>query len=206
MILKAFIGLCTALLFFGVPGAFPQDAQSTVPSKETKTVDKPVMLGGKILFHLATDAEGLAQANRAEESSKCIKKIADATTFAVDSIRTSDFNAPMTFILAGDEILTAVLDRDAVPKGKSRQQLADEYAQVIRTAIEKYRRERSLEQHIYGALLAGLYSELHQNILDVFNEYGVQIMSPNYKADRAEPAIVPKERWYAPPAKSPDEI
>jgi small-conductance mechanosensitive channel len=54
--------------------------------------------------------------------------------------------------------------------------------------------------------MAGLYSELHQNILDVFNEYGVQIMSPNYKADRAEPAIVPKERWYAPPAKSADEV
>jgi len=53
--------------------------------------------------------------------------------------------------------------------------------------------------------MARLYSELHQNILDVFNEYGVQIMLPNYRSDRAEPAIVPKERWYAPPAESPDE-
>ncbi|MDH3359175.1 MAG: mechanosensitive ion channel family protein, partial [Desulfobacteraceae bacterium] len=49
------------------------------------------------------------------------------------------------------------------------------------------------------------YSELHQNILDVFNEYGVQIMSPNYVADRAEPAIVTKEHWYAPPTKPPIE-
>ena len=49
------------------------------------------------------------------------------------------------------------------------------------------------------------YSELHQNILDVFNEYGVQIMSPNYVADRAEPAIVTKERWYVPPTKPPVE-
>ena len=53
--------------------------------------------------------------------------------------------------------------------------------------------------------MAGFYSELHQNILDAFNEYGVQIMSPNYKADRAEPAIVPKDRWYAPPAEPPAE-
>jgi small-conductance mechanosensitive channel len=50
------------------------------------------------------------------------------------------------------------------------------------------------------------YSEIHQNILDIFNEYGVQIMSPNYKSDRTEPAIVPKERWYAPPAKPSDEV
>jgi hypothetical protein len=37
--------------------------------------------------------------------------------------------------------------------------------------------------------------------MDVFNEYGMQIMSPNYVADRAEPAIVPKDHWYDPPCK-----
>jgi len=54
--------------------------------------------------------------------------------------------------------------------------------------------------------MAAFYSELHQNIQDAFNEYGVQIMSPNYEADRAEPAVVPKERWYAPPAEPPGEV
>ena len=28
-----------------------------------------------------------------------------------------------------------------------------------------------------------LYSDLHRNILDVFNEYGVQIMTPAYEGD-----------------------
>jgi hypothetical protein len=50
-----------------------------------------------------------------------------------------------------------------------------------------------------------IYSELHKRILDSFNEYGVQIMTPNYEGDRPEPAVVPKERWYAPPAKKPGE-
>ena len=45
-----------------------------------------------------------------------------------------------------------------------------------------------------------LYSEMHQNIQDVFNENGVQIMSPAYRGDPAEPKIVPKEQWYTPPA------
>jgi hypothetical protein len=45
-----------------------------------------------------------------------------------------------------------------------------------------------------------IYSALHKNIQDVFNEYGVQIMSPNYEADRAGPTVVPKEKWFAPPA------
>ncbi len=45
-----------------------------------------------------------------------------------------------------------------------------------------------------------LYGELHRNILDVFNEYGVQIMTPAYEGDPDQPKIVPRERWYAAPA------
>jgi small-conductance mechanosensitive channel len=52
--------------------------------------------------------------------------------------------------------------------------------------------------------MAQTYSELHQNIQDAFNEYGVEILSPNYETDRARPTLVPKERWYAPPAKPPE--
>jgi small-conductance mechanosensitive channel len=47
------------------------------------------------------------------------------------------------------------------------------------------------------------YSELHANIQDAFNEYGVQIMVPHYEADRSAPTFVPKERWFASPAKVP---
>ena len=49
-----------------------------------------------------------------------------------------------------------------------------------------------------------LCSEMHRNIQDVFNENGVQIMSPAYRGDPAEPKIVPKEQWYSPPATSPE--
>ena len=44
---------------------------------------------------------------------------------------------------------------------------------------------------------------LHQSIQDLFNEYGVQIMSPNYVLDPAAPKVVPKEQWFAAPAKAP---
>jgi len=47
-----------------------------------------------------------------------------------------------------------------------------------------------------------LYSELHRNILDVFNEYGVQIMTPAYESDPAQPKLVPPDQWHAPPARS----
>ena len=48
-----------------------------------------------------------------------------------------------------------------------------------------------------------LYAELHRHILDVFNEYGVQIMTPAYERDPAAPKIVQKQDWYTPPATSP---
>ena len=47
------------------------------------------------------------------------------------------------------------------------------------------------------------YSELHKNIQDAFNEYGVQIMTPHYESDPAHPLIVPKEKWFAPPGDKP---
>ena len=46
-----------------------------------------------------------------------------------------------------------------------------------------------------------LYAELHRNVLDAFNEYGVQIMTPAYQRDPLEPKIVPRDQWYAPPAR-----
>ncbi len=50
-----------------------------------------------------------------------------------------------------------------------------------------------------------LYTALHQNILDVFNEYGVQIMTPNYESDPAQAKVVPKDQWFLAPAKPAGE-
>jgi small-conductance mechanosensitive channel len=43
---------------------------------------------------------------------------------------------------------------------------------------------------------------LHANIQDLFNEFGVQIMSPNYVFDPAAPKVVPKEQWFSAPAQA----
>lgn len=53
--------------------------------------------------------------------------------------------------------------------------------------------------------MVAIRSELHRNIQDVFNEYGVQIMSPAYVADPASAKIVPPENWYVTPASKPPE-
>jgi small-conductance mechanosensitive channel len=51
-----------------------------------------------------------------------------------------------------------------------------------------------------------ILTTLHANIQDAFNEYGVQIMSPNYEADPNSAKVVPPSRWYAAPAPPPSDV
>jgi small-conductance mechanosensitive channel len=50
-----------------------------------------------------------------------------------------------------------------------------------------------------------VYTQLHQNILDVFNEYGVQIMTPAYESDPDSTKVVPRSQWFAAPATPSDD-
>lgn len=52
---------------------------------------------------------------------------------------------------------------------------------------------------------AEVMSLLHANVQDVFNEHGVQIMSPHYRGDPPHAKIVPREHWYDAPAKAPED-
>jgi len=45
-----------------------------------------------------------------------------------------------------------------------------------------------------------LYSKLHGNILDVFNDYGVAILTPHYTGDPEDEKLVRQEEKYSPPA------
>jgi hypothetical protein len=51
--------------------------------------------------------------------------------------------------------------------------------------------------------LLSLYAGLHRSILDVFNEYGVQIMVPAYEGDPEQPKIVAPDAWFKAPASAP---
>jgi small-conductance mechanosensitive channel len=78
--------------------------------------------------------------------------------------------------------------------------------QVFQTALSDWYPEYRLVCQAIPAQprpRALLLSALHANIQDVFNRYGVQIMSPQYFEDPAEPKLVPPEKWYTAPAKAP---
>jgi small-conductance mechanosensitive channel len=76
---------------------------------------------------------------------------------------------------------------------------------ILQTSLDDF--YVSYELNVYTddpSKMPQIYNDLHENIQDTFNEYGVQIMSPSYRADPAQPKIVPREEWYAAPARTPD--
>jgi small-conductance mechanosensitive channel len=84
--------------------------------------------------------------------------------------------------------------------------LADPAPFVLQKSLDDFYVTYELNVYTKGAdRMLRIYSDLHKNIQDAFNEHGVQIMSPNYEADRDAVTIVPKDRWYASPAPKPGE-
>lgn len=85
--------------------------------------------------------------------------------------------------------------------------LADPKPQVFQVALSDFYPEYRL---VCQAIpheprpRARVTSDLHANVQDVFNEHGVQIMSPHYLGDPLAPKRVPPAAWYPPPARKPE--
>ena len=75
---------------------------------------------------------------------------------------------------------------------------------VIQAALADYYVEYELLVNIDRPLeRLQIMSSLNANVQDVFNEYGVQIMSPHFLGQPALPVVVPQSRWHAAPAAAP---
>jgi small-conductance mechanosensitive channel len=84
--------------------------------------------------------------------------------------------------------------------------LADPVPKVFQTALSDFYVEYRLVCQAVPSEprpRAIVMTALHQNIQDVFNEYGVQIMSPHYLGDPDQAKVVPKSKWHEPPAAPP---
>lgn len=78
---------------------------------------------------------------------------------------------------------------------------------VVQTALSDFYVEYRLcaqSGHAAASRRVEAMSELHARVLDVFNENGVQIMSPHYMADTATPQVVtPGDAWAAREPQTP---
>ncbi|MEO8303606.1 MAG: mechanosensitive ion channel domain-containing protein [Betaproteobacteria bacterium] len=113
--------------------------------------------------------------------------------FVLDTVVTIGYDAPWRQVHA--MLIEAARRTEGV--------LADPAPRVYQTALADFYVEYRL---VCQAIQtdprprAEVLSNLHGNVQDVFNEHGVQIMSPHYLGDPTESKLVPKDKWYAAPA------
>ncbi len=115
--------------------------------------------------------------------------------YAIDTTVTIGYDTPWRQVHA--------LLQEAAKRTKALRQFPEPY--VIQTALSDfYVHYRLVARADADQPRPAVLSELHANILDAFNERGVQIMSPHYLGDPNQPKLVPQNQWYTPPAAAPE--
>jgi small-conductance mechanosensitive channel len=129
---------------------------------------------------------------------KNYSRVAKGVGYVLDTVVTIGYDTPWRQV-------EAMLVEAA---GRTRGVLANPAPRVFQTALTDYYPEYRLvclatpKEPLPRAEALAL---LHANIQDVFNEYGVQIMSPHYRGDPAHAKVVSPSEWYPAPAKPPAE-
>jgi small-conductance mechanosensitive channel len=128
-----------------------------------------------------------------QSTSKNYSRAVKGTGFVLDTTVTIGYDAPWRQVHAM-LVEAALRIPDIVP---------DPSPRVMQTALSDFFVEYRLMAYATatGPLRrAETLGELHAAIQDVFNEHGVQIMSPHYLGDPANAKVVPKSQWFARPA------
>jgi small-conductance mechanosensitive channel len=125
--------------------------------------------------------------------SKNYSRVVPGAGFVVDTVVTIGYDTPWRQVQAM-----------LVEAARRVESIASEPApRVMQTALSDFYVEYRLVAYSKASAplpRAEVMSHLHASIQDVFNEYGVQIMSPHYLGDPETEKVVPKARWYEKPA------
>ena len=154
MIRHAGIILSVALFFVSISSHIALGGQTSAKPEGGRPETSPVIFDGKELFSVQA-VKSISSEVRAKAISERIKNVADDLTVRTDSIITDDADFS-TDVVAGDQIILIVTDKDAAAVGRTRQDLAGNYAEIIRTIVEQYRADYSRKSILYGVLYAFL--------------------------------------------------
>ena len=139
------------LLLPALSGA--QVKQAAPKPEAVKAPAYPVVLGNEVLFYVRAPIKAYGPEERAKAASERVTKLAEDLYLRPESISVSD-DVVTTDLVAGDRIVMSLTDLDAQAEGlgRTRQELAKEHAEKLRTGIEKYRRDFSRKSILLGVL------------------------------------------------------
>jgi small-conductance mechanosensitive channel len=102
----------------------------------------PVEFDGQVLFTFKVGAKHFSPQFRANIAGERINEVAKDYAVKPQQVTVSDIDIA-TLVTAGEKLILTILDADAAAEGRERSELAEEVAERIRQAIQKYRQERS---------------------------------------------------------------
>jgi small-conductance mechanosensitive channel len=149
----------------------------------------PVTIKNETLFSVQGVLSFPAEA-RAAAITRRIHDLSKDVMFKPESISIAD-SANTTDIVAGDLILMSVTDEDAKLAGKSRQELAKDYAERIRSVLIALRHEYSLKSLILGGVYAVISTAA---LIFVFRFLGFLFSKLYRKLDSWRGTLIPSLR------------
>lgn len=124
---------------------------------EEKITEFPVVLDGKTLFEVRETLGLPSLEERGKAIARSIQKVAADESIDLKALQAVEENS-LTIIKVGKIPLISVADADAKATHRSRQELAREYQEIIKSAIAQYREQRSSEYLFRAAFYAGMVS------------------------------------------------
>ena len=192
------------LLFFAL--AWPaaagaqQDDPTPTPQATPATIEgAPVVVNGQELFRLQTRVGSITATERAALVADHISRLAnnpftgELTVTVVDTENTTD-------IVIGDQVLVSVSDADAVAEGRERQELAQEWAALIQTAVAEGQNSVGVSALGAGlgitlAVLLALFVFLW--LINRFGNWLVDKLDPSTESGRLPPTLANSEIYQS---------
>lgn len=146
----------------GFGPALAQDTQEapgpiTLPSLGTPPATAPaiapvmVSFNSEPLFEIRETFGALSRQDRADRLTDALHAVADDRTLSLDQL-TTQIQDDTTYLVLGPTALLAVSEADAAAANRTVDQLAQEYLDILRPALERYRLDRGPDALIKGTI------------------------------------------------------
>ncbi len=127
-----------------------QEKKASAPEPAQKPVKAAVQLEGKTIFFVQERVYAFSPEERARAISEKLDRLARDPFWRADKITVASEGDSTTEVVAGDVVIMAITERDALAAGKPRTELAEIYAQSIREAIAAAQQEYGLRNILLG--------------------------------------------------------
>ena len=183
---KFMISLICCIFTMNISMVYSQDKTGTIQDKaipiaqNSEIVNKidgtPVLLGNTTLFLIQKNVGSFSHQERAQAVTTRLEKIANDPLISIDKLRVVE-DSDTTNIVIGDKTLFTITDKDAKAVNKTRQILAEKCIEIIRNAINQYRKERSLDNILKGLFYTFISTVILFVFLKVFNQVYPRIIT-----------------------------